>query len=111
MGLVPTTIIPPRATPIIVSRKGFLNLVEPIARARLVTVCAPAGRGKTTAALYCHNLMKAEGRAALWLSVRAGIRDFASFFGALKAAGLAGGLRPRPGSVRGHVAGRLGASP
>lgn len=92
MGLVPTTIIPPRATSIIVLRKGFLSLVEPIARARLVTFCAPAGSGKTTAALYCHNLMKAEGRPALWLSVRAGIRDFPSFFGALKASGLSSGL-------------------
>ena len=92
MGLVPTTIIPPRVAPIIVQRKGFLRLVEPIARARLVTFCAPAGSGKTTAALYCHNQMKAEGRPALWLSVRAGIRDFPSFFGALQAAGLAAGL-------------------
>ncbi|MBA4355446.1 MAG: helix-turn-helix transcriptional regulator, partial [Novosphingobium sp.] len=92
MGLVPTTIIPPRTTAIIVPRKGFLNLVEPICRARLVTFCAPAGSGKTTAALYCLNQMKDQGRPALWLSVRAGIRDFPSFFGALKAAGVAAGL-------------------
>lgn len=92
MGLVPTTIIPPRATSIIVQRKGFLCLIEAIPSARLVTFCAPAGSGKTTAALYCHNLLKAEGRPALWLSVRAGIRDFPSFFGALQAAGLAAGL-------------------
>lgn len=92
MGLVPTTIIPPRTTSIIVPRKGFLNLVDAICRARLVTFCAPAGSGKTTAALYCHNKMKDQGRPALWLSVRAGIRDFPSFFGALKAAGVAAGL-------------------
>lgn len=92
MGLVPTTIIPPRTTSIIVPRKGFLNLVDAICRARLVTFCAPAGSGKTTAALYCHNQMKEQGRPALWLSVRAGIRDFPSFFGALKAAGVAAGL-------------------
>lgn len=92
MGLVPTTIIPPRATSIIVPRKGFLSLIEAISNARLVTFCAPAGSGKTTAALYCHNLLKAEGRPAMWLSVRAGIRDFPSFFGALHAAGLAAGL-------------------
>ncbi len=93
MGLVPTTIIPPRATTIVVPRKAFLNLLEPISRSRLSTFCAPAGSGKTTAALYCHNHMKAQGRPALWLSVRAGIRDFPSFFGALRAAGLAAGLK------------------
>ncbi|MDT0509608.1 LuxR C-terminal-related transcriptional regulator [Novosphingobium sp. MMS21-SN21R] len=92
MGLVPTTIIPPRTTSIIVPRKGFLNLVDAICRARLVTFCAPAGSGKTTAALYCLNQMKAQGRPALWLSVRAGIRDFPSFFAALGAAGIAAGL-------------------
>ncbi|MBB3982744.1 LuxR family maltose regulon positive regulatory protein [Sphingobium fontiphilum] len=92
MGLVPTTIIPPRATPLIVPRKAFLNMIEPISRARLATFCAPAGSGKTTAALHCHNYMKEQGRPALWLSVRAGIRDFPSFFGALKAAGLAVGM-------------------
>lgn len=93
MGLVPTTIIPPRTTSIIVQRKAILNLLEPISRARLVTFCAPAGSGKTTAALYCLNHLKEQGRPALWLSVRAGIRDFPSFFGALKAAGVAAGLQ------------------
>lgn len=92
MGLVPTTIIPPRTTAVIVQRKGFLNRVDAICRARLVTFCAPAGSGKTTAAHYCLNLMKQQGRPAMWLSVRAGIRDFSSFFGALKAAGVAVGL-------------------
>ena len=92
MGHVPTTIIPPRTSSIIVPRKAFLNLVEPIAQSRLTTICAPAGSGKTTAAHYCHTQMKAAGRPALWLSVRAGIRDFPSFFAALKAAGVAAGL-------------------
>ena len=50
MGHVPTTIIPPRTSSIIVPRKAFLNLVEPIAQSRLTTICAPAGSGKTTAA-------------------------------------------------------------
>jgi len=96
MGLVPTTIIPPRATPIVVQRKAFQGLVEQIAASRLTTICAPAGSGKTTAARFCHNHMKAQGRPALWLSVRAGIRDLPSFLHALRAAGLNAGLAWEP---------------
>src|SRR3546814_15767909 len=55
MGVVPTTIIPPRATRPFIVRPFLQRLVASIDRAILVTVCATAGSCKTTA-------MRTEGR-------------------------------------------------
>src|SRR3546814_2445167 len=52
MGVVPTTIIPPRTTRPFIVRPVLQRLVASIDRASLVTVCAAAGSGKTTAMLY-----------------------------------------------------------
>src|SRR3546814_3486221 len=63
-----------------------------IDRASLVTVCAAAGSGKTTAMLYwAEELQKAE-RPLLWLAARAGISNLSTFQNALIAAGVAAGL-------------------
>jgi len=92
MGLVPTTIVPPQSAQIMIQRATLDTLAERIGRSRLTTICAPAGSGKTTAALHWYNQLKAAGRPGLWLAARAGIRDLPSFLVALKEAGIAAGL-------------------
>lgn len=90
MGLVPTTLVPPRSTQILIHRPGW----RPSRRkslSRLTTICAPAGSGKTTAALYWYSQLTASGRPGLWLAARPGIRDLSSFLLALKAAVYPGG--------------------
>src|SRR3546814_11822180 len=52
MGVVPTNIIPPRTTRPFIVRPVLQRLVASIYRARLVTDCAAAGSGKTTAMPY-----------------------------------------------------------
>src|SRR3546814_17606430 len=92
MGVVPTTIIPPRTTRPFIVRPVLQRLVASIDRASLVTVCAAAGSGKTTAMLYwAEELQKAE-RPLLWLAARAGISNLSTFQNALIAAGVAAGL-------------------
>src|SRR3546814_9327465 len=87
MGVVPTTIIPPRTTRPFIVRPVLQRLVASIDRASLVTVCAAAGSGKTTAMLYwAEELQKAE-RPLLWLAARAGISNLSTFQNALIAAG------------------------
>src|SRR3546814_3053745 len=86
MGVVPTTIIPPRTTRPFIVRPVLQRLVASIDRASLVTVCAAAGSGKTTAMLYwAEELQKAE-RPLLWLAARAGISNLSTFQNALIAA-------------------------
>jgi LuxR family maltose regulon positive regulatory protein len=92
MGLVPTTIVPPRSAQILIHRSSLEIFSRAIGMSRLTTICAPAGSGKTTAALFWFNQLLAEGRPGLWLAARAGIHDLTSFLVALKAAGLAAGL-------------------
>lgn len=92
MGLVPTTIVPPQGAQIMIQRATLDTLAERIGRSRLTTICAPAGSGKTTAALHWFNQLKAAGRPGLWLAARAGVRDLPSFLVALKEAGIAAGL-------------------
>jgi LuxR family maltose regulon positive regulatory protein len=92
MGLVPTTIIPPRATPQLIARAGQGKLTDAIDQSRVTTICAPAGSGKTTAALSWFRQLQERGRPGLWLAARAGIRDLPSFLVALQAAGIAAGL-------------------
>lgn len=92
MGLVPTTIVPPRSASVLIHRPALEALCERIDGSRLTTICAPAGSGKTTAALFWFNRLKQAGRPGLWLAARAGIRDLPSFLLALKEAGIAAGL-------------------
>lgn len=90
---VPTTIIAPPIRSVYVNRPVLEALADQIASSRLTTICAPAGSGKTMAAQHLFNGLKSAGRPAIWLAVRAGIRDLGSFLLALKNAGVAAGLR------------------
>ena len=92
MGVVPTSILPPRAARPIIEREALSRLSDAIDRSRVVTVCAPAGSGKTTAMLHWANQFRAAGRPLLWLAARAGISDMPSFLAALEASSAAAGL-------------------
>lgn len=96
MGLVPTSIVPPRLVRPIVEREVLACLTTSIDQSRVTTVCAPAGSGKTMAMLYWANQLRAAGRPVLWLVGRAGIDDMASFMAALNAASVAAGLLAVP---------------
>jgi LuxR family maltose regulon positive regulatory protein len=92
MGIVPTSIVPPRAARPIIVREALTNLTDAISQSRITTVCAPAGSGKTTAMLFWADELRKTGRPILWLAARAGIPDLATFVLALEAAGSAAGL-------------------
>jgi LuxR family maltose regulon positive regulatory protein len=92
MGIAQTTILPPRAARPIIVRESLSRLTEAVGNARVTTVCAPAGSGKTTAMLYWADEFRKAGRPVLWLAARAGISDMRSFLLALEAAGVAAGL-------------------
>lgn len=99
MGIVRTTIVPPRAARPVVRRRTLTDLTERVGASRITTVCAPAGSGKTTAMTIWADALRTEGRPVLWLAARAGITDMASFMAALEGAAAAEGLvgpeRPR----------------
>jgi LuxR family maltose regulon positive regulatory protein len=92
MGVVSTTIMPPRAARTYVRRDGIEQLAETVSNARVVTVSSPAGFGKTTAMLRWAELFREEGRPVLWIAARAGIDSLATFLDALGAASTAAGL-------------------
>ncbi len=92
MGIVPTTIVPPRAARTMIRRPALEKLVEPVGESRVTTVCAPAGSGKTSALLFWTDTYSKAGRPILWLAARAGILDLASFKLALRQAALGAGL-------------------
>lgn len=92
MGVVPTTIIPPKAQREIIARAAVEALYERVSEARVVTVCAPAGSGKTIAMLQWSDRFAKAGRPVLWLAARAGISDLGSFLQSLRAAGEESGL-------------------
>ena len=92
MGVVSTTIMPPRAARTYVRRDGIEQLAETVSNARVVTVSSPAGFGKTTAMLRWAELFREEGRPVLWIAARAGIDSLATFLDALGAASAAAGL-------------------
>jgi LuxR family transcriptional regulator, maltose regulon positive regulatory protein len=94
MGVVLTTIIPPRAAHRYVERVGIEQWAEAIGKARVVTVSSPAGFGKTTAMLRWTELLGKAGRPILWIAARAGIDTLKTFLDALEAASLAAGLMP-----------------
>lgn len=92
MNVVPTTILPPRVTSILIERAKLESLTETIARSRLTAVSAPAGSGKTTAMIFWADRLRAQGRPVLWMAARAGIGSKRSFLMALKAAATAAGV-------------------
>ena len=86
MGVVPTTIVPPRAAHRYVRRQTIEDLAAAVGAARVVTVSSPAGFGKTTAMLRWAELLQDQGRPILWIAARAGIDSLESFLAALEQA-------------------------
>jgi LuxR family maltose regulon positive regulatory protein len=86
MGVVSTAIAQPRHVRTFVERARLRELIDAIDETRVTTICAPAGYGKTTAALYWSRILAERGRTVLWLAARAGITDLAEFTAALSAA-------------------------
>lgn len=94
MGVVTTTIKPPRAAHKYVRRESIEQLAKAVGMARVVTVSSPAGFGKTTAMLCWADMLGAQGRPVLWIAARAGIDSLQTFLDALGAASVAAGLNP-----------------
>jgi LuxR family transcriptional regulator, maltose regulon positive regulatory protein len=92
MGVVLTTIMPPRSAHQYVARAEIEQLAKTVGKARVVTVSSPAGFGKTTAMLRWAGIYRNEGRPVLWIAARAGIDSLATFLDALGAASIAAGL-------------------
>jgi LuxR family transcriptional regulator, maltose regulon positive regulatory protein len=114
MGVVQTTIMPPRSAHHYVQRKEIEQLADIAGKARVVTVSSPAGFGKTTAMLRWADLLGNTGRPILWIAARAGIDSLPTFLDALDAASVAAGLKlgepNREGEARGWLA-NLSATP
>ncbi|MEZ5749329.1 MAG: LuxR C-terminal-related transcriptional regulator [Caenibius sp.] len=101
MGVVPTTIVPPRAAHEYVVRETIEDLSRAVSASRVVTVSSPAGFGKTTAMLRWAELLSAEGRPILWVAARAGVDTLESFLGSLEQALLAAGYTIPGGRLTG----------
>jgi LuxR family maltose regulon positive regulatory protein len=92
MGVVLTTIVPPRAAHKYVTREAIERLHESVDSSRVVTVSSPAGFGKTTAMLRWAELFRQQERPVLWIAARAGIDSLGTFQRALREAWIAAGL-------------------
>ncbi len=92
MGVVLTTIMPPRAAHRYVERGTIETLSQSVAKARVVTVSSPAGFGKTTAMLRWADILKEEGRPVLWIAARAGVDSLDTFLEALQMACIGAGM-------------------
>ena len=92
MSFIPATIVAPQRRAAFIERQVLQNLSNAVAEARMTLISAPAGSGKTAAAVYWFDQITASGRPGLWLACRAGIRDLETFRRALKAAGIRAGL-------------------
>ncbi|MCB2044583.1 MAG: helix-turn-helix transcriptional regulator [Novosphingobium sp.] len=101
MGVVPTTIVPPRAAHAYILRETIEDLSRAVSASRVVTVSSPAGFGKTTAMLRWAELLSAEGRPILWVAARAGVDTLESFLGSLEQALLAAGYTIPGGRLTG----------
>jgi LuxR family transcriptional regulator, maltose regulon positive regulatory protein len=93
MGVVLTTILPPRVAHRYVTRAVIEQLAQTIGEARVATVSSPAGFGKTTAMLRWAEILGKDDRPILWIAARAGIDSLETFLEALKAASIAAGLK------------------
>ena len=92
MGLVQTTIVPPRAAHEYVLRETIESLSGQVGKSRVVTVIGPAGFGKTTAMQRWAQLLGEQRRRVMWIAARAGIESLESFIQALGEAGAAAGI-------------------
>ena len=92
MGVVQTTIVPPRSARAYVKRDRIETLAGKIGDYRAVTVIAPAGFGKTTAMLRWADVLSESGRSVLWIAARAGIDSLETFLEALSQACTVAGL-------------------
>ncbi|MCP5388258.1 MAG: helix-turn-helix transcriptional regulator [Novosphingobium sp.] len=101
MGVVPTTIVPPRAAHAYILRETIEDLSRAVSASRVVTVSSPAGFGKTTAMLRWAERLSAEGRPILWVAARAGVDTLESFLGSLEQALLAAGYTIPGGRLTG----------
>jgi LuxR family maltose regulon positive regulatory protein len=99
MGVVSTTIVPPRAAHKYVVRETVERLADDVAASRVVTVSSPAGFGKTTAMLRWADVLKERGRPVLWIAARAGIDSLDSFKVALRQSLIAADLPAADASV------------
>ncbi|MEH6758606.1 MAG: LuxR C-terminal-related transcriptional regulator [Parasphingorhabdus sp.] len=97
MGVVPTTIVPPRAAHRYVKRVVIEELAETVGAARIATISTPAGFGKTTAMLRWADILGTTGRPIIWIAARAGIDSLETFLDALKSASVSAGLVPNSG--------------
>lgn len=88
MNLIPTTIVAPRLRTDQYPRQLIEEFAVKVDQSRLTVICAPAGYGKTSAALQWFNHLVGDGRPGLWIASRAGIRDLSGFLIALRQAGL-----------------------
>jgi LuxR family transcriptional regulator, maltose regulon positive regulatory protein len=92
MGVIPTTVVPPRTAHKYVSRKSIEGLAEQVGQSRVVTVSSPAGFGKTTAMLRWAEVLQGQGRTVLWIAARAGVDSLASFQDAFRLALVGAGF-------------------
>jgi LuxR family transcriptional regulator, maltose regulon positive regulatory protein len=79
MGVVLTTILPPRVAHSYVKRAVIEQLVQTIGAARVATVSSPGGFGKTTAMLRWAEILGKGDRPILWIAARAGIDSLETF--------------------------------
>jgi LuxR family maltose regulon positive regulatory protein len=101
MGVVSTTIAPPKVAHQYIVRDTVERLAEPVGAARVVIVSSPAGFGKTTAMLRWAEIFRDQGRPVLWIAARAGVDGLDSFLQSLRAAGVGSGLAV--GLKEGHI--------
>ena len=101
MGVVSTTIAPPKVAHQYVFRDRVERLAEPVGAARVVIVSSPAGFGKTSAMLRWTEIFQQQGRPVMWIAARAGIEGLDSFLQSLRAAGVSSGLAG--GLADGHI--------
>lgn len=92
MGVVPTTIIPPRAAHGYIERPSIERLADAVDHARVVTVSSPAGFGKTSVLRRWAEILAGRGRPVLWVAARAGIDSLESFLLALEEAAVVAGI-------------------
>lgn len=92
MTFISATISPPKVPYPMLARPTLEARIDKIMQSRVTTVFAPAGYGKTRAALRWAELASEKGRPLLWLAARAGITSSEGFVESLCAAGAAVGM-------------------